>query len=160
MAENPDVEQHLQTVLADRGDVLTHLTAAHSAAQTAIAPRLLELCRARMATLLGGDAPTTDHTIPTETYAALAQWPSSDLFDATDRACLAFTEQFVIDVASLDDPTAAAVREALGDQGFADFVSALLVIEQRQRLHLMWSRLDLTWDQPATHQSPPQGNPT
>ena len=57
------------------------------------------------------------------------------------RACLAFTEQFVIDVAGLDDATAGAVRDELGEQGLVDFVSALLVIEQRQRLRLTWAQL-------------------
>jgi hypothetical protein len=51
------------------------------------------------------------------------------------------TEQFVIDVAGLDDDTAGAVREQLGEQGFVDFVNALLVVEQRQRLRLIWQRL-------------------
>jgi hypothetical protein len=141
MAEDPSIEQQLQRVLTGRDDVVTHLTDAHAAAQAAVSPRILELCRARVAALLGGPPPAPDTAVSSETYAALAQWPTSALFDTTDRACLAFAEQFVIDVASLDDATAFAVRDALGDQGFADFVSALLVIEQRQRLHLMWDHL-------------------
>ena len=47
----------------------------------------------------------------------------------------------MIDVASLDDATALAAREAPGDEAFATFVNALLVVEQRQRLQLMWGRL-------------------
>ena len=75
------------------------------------------------------------------TVAALSSWPTSDLFTDTDRACLAFAEQFVIDVASLSDDQAAAVSDRLGPQGFADFVHGLLVTEQRQRLQLVWGRL-------------------
>jgi hypothetical protein len=33
------------------------------------------------------------------------------------------------------------VRDELGEQGLVDFVSALLVIEQRQRLRLTWAQL-------------------
>ena len=44
----------------------------------------------------------------------------------------------MIDVANLTDQTAAAVCDALGDQATVDFVSALLVVEQRQRIALTW----------------------
>ena len=47
----------------------------------------------------------------------------------------------MIDVASLDDATAGAVRDELGEEGLVDFVNALLVVEQRQRLRLIWERL-------------------
>ena len=57
--------------------------------------------------------------------------------------CLAFCEQFVIDVANLDDALAAAVADELGADGLVDFTNALLVVEQRQRLRLAWERLGL-----------------
>ena len=50
----------------------------------------------------------------------------------------------MIDVASLDDATADAVVERLGAEGFGNFVNALLVAEQRQRLRLIWDRLEVT----------------
>lgn len=93
-----------------------------------------------MGSLLGSQAQEGSE-LDTETVTALPRWPSSELFTDAERVCLAFTEQFVIDVATLDDPTALAVVEALGAQGFADFVSALLVVEQRQRLQLIWQQL-------------------
>ena len=46
-----------------------------------------------------------------------------------------------LDVASIDDDTVAAVRDHLGDEGLANFVNALLVVEQRIRLRLVWDRL-------------------
>lgn len=135
--------QVLQQVLADRPGVLRHLGDAWAAAPEAVDARLLSLCAARIATLLGGpddDAFPVDEHLRTQ----LPDWPTSDAFDATDRACLAFTEQFVIDVASLDDATADAVVERLGAEGFGNFVNALLVAEQRQRLRLIWDRLEVT----------------
>lgn len=141
MADSEDTAAVLETVLADKADVLEHLTAAHAAAVAAVDPRLLELCAQRIAQLLGSPGGDTPEVVDAATLEALAQWPSSDRFSATDRACLAFTEQFVIDVATLDDATAFAVVEVLGEAGFATFVNALLVVEQRQRLHLVWSRL-------------------
>ena len=58
-----------------------------------------------------------------------------------ERACLAFVEQWILDVASLDDDTARAVSDVLGDDGLAALASTVLVVEQRQRLRLAWSRL-------------------
>ena len=141
MAESGGTAAVLEAVLADKPDVLEHLTAAHEAAVAAVDPRLLELCGRRIAQLLGSPGADTPAVVDGATVAALPEWPTSDRFTATDRACLAFTEQFVIDVATLDDATAFAVVEVLGDEGFATFVNALLVVEQRQRLHLVWSRL-------------------
>ena len=63
--------------------------------------------------------------------------------------CLAFCEQFVIDVANLDDDLAAAVVAQLGEQGFVDFANALLVVEQRQRLRLVWERVLATGEEPS-----------
>ncbi len=140
MASDSTTSEVLDRVLADRPDVHQHLAAAWAAAPAAVDPRLLSLCSARIAALIGGPL---DDAFPVDdaTVAALPSWPTSERFDDTDRACLAFTEQYVIDVASLDDDTAAAVTDQLGAEGFADFVNALLVVEQRQRLRLMWDRL-------------------
>ncbi|MEM7285039.1 MAG: hypothetical protein AAF480_01700 [Actinomycetota bacterium] len=143
MADTTATSEVLRRVLADRPDVHRHLGDAWAAAPVAVEPRLLAICAARMATLLGGpddDAFPLDGDIKER----LADWPTSDVFDETDRACLAFTEQFVIDVASLDDATADAVVTRLGSEGFGNFVNALLVAEQRQRLRLIWDRLEVT----------------
>ena len=45
---------------------------------------------------------------------------------------------------SLDDATANAVVDQLGAEGFGNFANALLVAEQRQRLRLIWDRLEVT----------------
>jgi hypothetical protein len=52
-------------------------------------------------------------------------------------------EQLVIDVAGMSDEVALAAAEQLGSGTFRDFVTALLVLEQRQRLRLAWERLDV-----------------
>jgi alkylhydroperoxidase family enzyme len=139
----------LADVLGARGggfsDVAEQLQAADDAAWAATPPRLLELCRVRIATLLGcaaeADARTPGSGVTDEVLAAIRSWPTDSRFDAVDRACLGFTEHYVIDVASIDDDTVAAVREHLGDEGLVNFVNALLVVEQRIRLRLVWDRL-------------------
>ncbi len=135
----------IRFVLADHPDIADHLTAAHAEAWRAVDPVVLELCRLRVAMLLGCGAELGVRTalagVDEDTIAELAQWPTSSRYGPRERACLAFCEQFVIDVAGLDDEVALAVRSHLGEEGLANLATALLVIEQRQRLRLAWARL-------------------
>ncbi len=67
-------------------------------------PVVLELCRLRVAQLVGCDGelavrsrPAVDGRLAEDAVAELASWPTAARFDDTTRACLGFTEQFVID---------------------------------------------------------------
>lgn len=139
------LDRVLTTRSAGFAEVRADMAAAHDAAWAATPAHLLELCRVRIATMLGCTAEATSRTpgtgVDPAMLDAIAAWPHDDRFDDIDRACLAFAEHSVIDVASLDDDTVAAVRTHLGDAGLANFVSALLVVEQRIRLRLVWDRL-------------------
>ncbi len=144
-------DEVIAEVLLDQPAVAEHLAEANDAAWAASDPVLLELCRLRVAMLLGCDAELRMRTgaargagLDETTIAELAQWSTSPRFGPRERACLAFTEHYVIDVATLDDDLARAVADQLGAEGLANFVSALLVVEQRQRLRLAWERLGLT----------------
>lgn len=119
-------------------DALMQLEAAHVAAWAATDRRLLELCRDRMAMLLGHE-PTTD-TFDAARVEELSSWPSAGL-PAAEVAALALTEQYMIDVSSVTNEQVGALREHLGDAGVANFVNALLVVEQRMRLELIWDGL-------------------
>jgi alkylhydroperoxidase family enzyme len=89
---------------------------------TDLPPGTMELCRARIAQLLGAareqavrlgpEVPGLDGKL-----THLASWPDDPRFSTTDRVCLAFAEQFVLDTQALDDPTAEAVRAEVGDAG-------------------------------------------
>jgi alkylhydroperoxidase family enzyme len=139
------IDRVLVDDVAGLRDVRDELASLHDAAFGAVDSRRLELCRLRIAMLLGCSAELGYRTpgveLADETTAALANWPNDPHFDSADRAVLAFTEQWVIDVASLDDETAGAVRDYLGDGGLLDFAQAILVVEQRVRLRLVWDRL-------------------
>lgn len=114
--------------LADQPDVLEQLNLARDAAWATVDSRLLGLCEQRIREILGvAEKPV------------LANWYTDTSLSAAEKACLAFTEEYMIDVANLTDETAAAVRSELGDQAMVDFVSALLVVEQRQRIALTWT---------------------
>ncbi len=117
-------------------DSLVALEAAHRAAWNAVDPALLSLCRNRMAmlrrhqpTLVAMSAPDLDR---------LKRWPTAQEFGDIDRAALDFTEQYLIDVASLSDVQVERLGGHLGDEGLVDFVNALLVVEQRMSLELFF----------------------
>ena len=136
----PTTAEVISRVLAGHDDLVGALADVHDAARAAVDPGLLERCELRIAMLLGAPAEAAaDASLPTD----LASWPTAERFDERDRACLAFCEQFVIDVAALDDELARAVADHLGPQGLADLTAALLVVEQRLRLRLAWERLGL-----------------
>lgn len=141
-------DEVIAAVLADHADLIDCLHLAHAAAWRAVDPVLLELCRLRIATLLGSQQELRSRTgaaidagLQEAIIEDLAVWPTSERFGPRERACLAFAEQFIIDVASLDDDTAGDVATHLGPQGLIDFAHALLVVEQRQRLRLAWDRV-------------------
>ena len=145
-----DTGELMASVLVDHPDVLEHLDDLHDAVWNAVDPVLLELCRLRIARLLGCGAEEEARTsaasaagLDEATIADLPAWPSSSRFGPGERACLAVCEQLVIDVAGMSDEVALAAVEHLGPQTFRDFVTALLVLEQRQRLRLAWERLDV-----------------
>ncbi len=123
----------LAACLADT-DALIALDAAHAAAWIATDATLLAICRDRVGMLLR-HGPTLD-AMSAEDRNALGTWTTSDRFSARERCALAFTEQYVIDVASLTDIQATELRGHLGDDGLVSFVNALLVIEQRMTLEL------------------------
>jgi hypothetical protein len=115
-------------------DALIALDAAHAAAWDATDAPLLAICRDRAAMLLR-HGPTIDG-MSADDRDALSTWTTSDRFSTRDRAALAFTEQYVIDVASLTDAQATELRKHLGNDGLVNFVNALLVVEQRMTLEL------------------------
>ena len=101
---------------------------------------MLELARLRIATLLGanGDlarrtAVARDAGVTEAKIDALPSWPSSPLFDARERACLALTEQFAMDASGVTDEQVADVTEHLGADGCYAFVQAVSVLETFQR---------------------------
>jgi hypothetical protein len=125
--ERGSFEATLRTALTSHPEVFDAFSTAHAAAWSTVEADLLTLCDARIALLLG-----TEHAEPLASPKDLS---------AAQQACVNFADQFVIDVASMDDRTVAAVADALGADGLLNFVNALLVLEQRQRLQLLWGRL-------------------
>jgi len=73
--------------------------------------------------------------------AALAAWPTAPQFTETDRAVLAFTEQFVMDVAGVTDADRAALGARLTPEELGGFVLSLYVVDYGIRARLALARL-------------------
>lgn len=116
------------------------LTAVVGAAWQDTDPVLLELARLRIATLLGNTEESARRTgramesgLSETQIANLAAWPTSPHFSARERACLALTEQFVMDANGVTDAQVAEVTDHLGAAGCYAFVEAVSVLETFQR---------------------------
>ncbi len=81
-------------------------------------PVVLDLCRLRVAQLLGCMSelavryqPAVDGGLTDVMVAELSSWPTSDAFDDAQRAAIAFAEQFVIDPQGIKGPVRDTLRE-------------------------------------------------
>jgi alkylhydroperoxidase family enzyme len=105
----------------------------------AVEARVLDLCRRRVATLLGRDAddglpgPPPGAGATAAQVAALSRWPTAPCFTDDERACLAFAEQYVLDPHGFSDADVAAMEAGLGAAGVAALVLAIAVFEATAR---------------------------
>lgn len=108
--------------------------------QRHIPPATLELCRLRLAQLHRSDVEIqrSDCEIPCSQRDNLTRWESDNRFSAADRACLAFTEIYAMDVQALTDEQADAVKAHFGDAGLVLLVEALGIFDGMTRLSLLW----------------------
>ena len=133
----PDLDERLARLAPEVRDVITNL---HGELWRALDPEVLEFCRLRIASLQADDReaarPAPGAPVAPEKAAAIAEWPDSPLFSERERACLAFTEQFVGDVAGITQGDIDALLEHFSPGEVQAFVSALLAVDQHQRLAL------------------------
>jgi alkylhydroperoxidase family enzyme len=107
-------------------------------------PVVLELCRLRVARLLGDDAGMTVRSRPavaaglTEaTVAELGSWPTSPSFDQTTRHCLGFAEQFVIDPHGVSAPDRSQLRHDIGFRRLVGLAQAVAAFDGFSRFALV-----------------------
>lgn len=104
---------------------------------------VLELCRLRIATLHGDRVEAGRRTpaavaagLTEEMVAALPRYPAAACFTEHQRRCIAYAEQYVIDVHGITDLDADRVREAMTDAEFVGFTVALGQFDGIGRLRL------------------------
>jgi hypothetical protein len=114
-----------------RPEAAAALDAALESAYAADPAGLLELGRARVRTLLGGELATDDPRL-----LAVADYARSELFTDTERLAVEFAEQYVLDVANTPDELVAQLHDRLGTEGLYAFVMGLYAVDQAERLEL------------------------
>jgi alkylhydroperoxidase family enzyme len=113
-------------------------------AQDAVDPIVLELCRLRIAQLLGSSDELARRTptaiaagLDEATVSELRQWPTSERFDARLRTCLGYAEQVLLDAQGVSDEQAAAVIAAMGDGGLLVLTYACGFFETNARARIV-----------------------
>jgi alkylhydroperoxidase family enzyme len=114
-----------RTALASARDKLHHLVWSG----TDVSVDLLRVVRLRMAQLVGTAQDDFEEGISISKAAKIRQWPTAAAFSATERACLALAEQFVMDPKGVTDAGVRAVRDSIGDRGAVAFMIALALFE-------------------------------
>jgi alkylhydroperoxidase family enzyme len=113
--------------------------------RTSLAP-LLALLGLRLTQLIAGpgEPPVASApAVPDEIRGALSAWPTSPVFGDAERVALAFTEQFVIDVAGISPDQRSAVVRALGGEALVTLAVALFVLDYDLRARLAFERLSV-----------------
>ena len=100
----------------------------------------LELCRLRLAQLHSSDTEwqRIEVSVSPEQRNSLQQWPTAGCFNSAEQACLAFTEVYAMDVQSISDELADAVKLHYQDAGLVALIEALGVFDGMTRMSLMW----------------------
>ena len=109
--------------------------------QGSVDARILELCRLRMATILGNQRAWDELRSPAAVAAGLdeslvaelARWSTDPGFDDATRACLGLAEQYVIDVHGITDTMVADVERHIGPDGVVTLTTGLAAWEITHR---------------------------
>jgi alkylhydroperoxidase family enzyme len=108
--------------------------------QDVLDPVTLELCRLRIAQLLGCAPALEDRTpealtggLDETVVSVLSKWPEDDHFDPRLRTCLGYAEQVLLDAQGVSEGQAADVVAAIGEDGFLVLTYACGLFETTQR---------------------------
>lgn len=138
LPDTADGDTELERVFGLRPDLYQPFRAFYDVFWTErlLDPVTLELCRLRVAQLLGlrGEEhlryeAATAAGLTEALVAALPSWPHAAEFTEAQRAALAFTEQFVIDPHGIDDGLRDRVIDAWTVAGLVALCEALALFE-------------------------------
>lgn len=133
----------LERVLGLRPELLTLYRAfyGHLWDDLLLPPKLLEICRLRIAALNGCDAESAirhrDAGVSADQIAALARWRTESMFTPLERAALAIAEKMPWQPRAITDDEVAALRTWLGDAEVVAFMLALTLFDLQCRLRLV-----------------------
>jgi alkylhydroperoxidase family enzyme len=101
-------------------------------------PVTLELCRVRIATLVGGAvdlmAPDPRADLDASLVEALPSWPTSPMFSDAQRAALGFAEQYTLDAHGVTDEQAADLHRFFSPTQLTTLTMAIAVFDALARM--------------------------
>jgi alkylhydroperoxidase family enzyme len=113
-------------------------------AWASVDPVELELCRLRIAAMLGDEIGSAERTVDArnaglteDRIALLDRWRDSSAFTAREKARLSYTEQFVVSVSSMEDGQIEAMLEDEDHIRVYEFTMAIYVLDMSTRVALM-----------------------
>lgn len=124
-------------------EVLDALRVSCASVRTAVDGDLLELARLRSAALLGNPAEVGARpwsVVAPARSEAVDRWPTAEVFDGRDRAALALTEQFVLDVTGVASGPLGPAATSMG-ASVVPFVQGLYLLDVGQRIAVVLGRL-------------------
>ncbi len=111
-------------------------------------PEVLELCRIRMASMLGSptdvaqrNPKAADAGLSEKKILSLPMWPTSELFSEAERAALAFTEKYVQDAHSISDKDCEELNGHHSPQAVVNLTLALATFEAIIRSRVVLAQL-------------------
>jgi alkylhydroperoxidase family enzyme len=146
LAKNDEPEKTFESIVSQRPHYAAALADIEVALwrQEVIAPLLLELCRLRVAQLLGCGVALAHRTpeavaagLDENLVRSLPQWPTDIGFSDQERVCLGYAEQILIDAQGVSDEDADRVIHAVGQGGFLVLTYACGLFETTQRARLI-----------------------
>jgi alkylhydroperoxidase family enzyme len=135
----------LERVLAHRPEVAARFAELDHAVRTdtPVDPVTIELCRLRIATVLGCGAELAERDpaavaegLDDDLVADLSRYLTSDRFCPARRIAVAVAEQYVIDPHGLTDEQFTELRDLWGPAGVAGLLLAVATFDARCRLRL------------------------
>jgi len=141
------------TVFAQTPDLLDHMVAGFglfSSPERVLPPKLRELALTRTGFTAGSQFVFSQHCkaarrtgVTDEQLKALPSWTTTDIFDATERAVLAYTDELVLADGRVQDATFEALSTHLDEPAVIELTYAVA----SYRLHALMSRaLRLEYD--------------
>jgi alkylhydroperoxidase family enzyme len=125
-----------------------------------VAPKLLELCRLRIAALHGCDAEGAirhrDAGVSADQITALADWRAKAIFTPLERAALAIAEKIPWQPREITDGEVASLRAWLSDAEVVAFMLAITLFDLQCRLRLTFA----VAAEPVTVAAPASGGGT
>jgi hypothetical protein len=112
--------------------------------EAGVDPVTLELCRRRMSMLItpGADPGPPDPRavaagLDDELLSAVADWPTSDRYDAARRAAIGYAEQYVLDPHGFTDAGAAAMHRHFTPEQLATLTTAVATFDALSRVRAL-----------------------